>query len=76
MALSQKKHFSVLRTFVRQRGLDVVAHPRQGPTLPLFLDQTEPRKAVKKNFETALPPNLRVWVTPPPPPYLKVWVRH
>ena len=44
--------------------------------LPLFLDQTETRRAEKKVLETAPPPYLRVWITAPPPPYLKVWNRH
>ena len=45
---------------------------------PLFLDQTEARRAEKKLFTTGLPPYLRVWMTalPPPPPYLKVWIPH
>ena len=41
----------------------------------LLLDQTEARKAEKKNLRP-LPPYLMVWMTPPPPPYLKVWIRH
>ena len=34
-----------------------------GPGPPLFLDQTEARRAEKKIFETGLPPYLRVWMT-------------
>ena len=37
-----------------------------GPLLPLFLDQTEARKAEKKILETELPPFIRVWMTGPP----------
>ena len=45
-----------------------------GPArLPLFLDQTEARKAVK-NFWRPLSFYPRVWMTVPP--YLKVWIRH
>ena len=48
--------------------------------LPLFLDQTEARRAEKKFFKTAPPslptptptPYLRVWMNP----YLKVWIGH
>ena len=44
---------------------------------PLFLDQTTEARRAQKNYETA-PPNLRVFMTPPPPPtsYLKVWIHH
>ena len=45
-----------------------VAGPGEGPggaVPPLFLDQTEARRAEKKNLET----------TPPLPPYLRVWMR-
>ena len=37
---------------------------------PLFLDQTEARRAEKKIFETGLPLYLGVWKTAPPPPPL------
>ena len=52
---------------------------RGGPGPPLFLDQTEARRA--ENFFWRPPPLprlcLRVWMTVPPlPPYLKVWIRH
>ena len=45
---------------------------------PLFLDQTESRRAPKNFFGRPGPPFLRVWwqPLPPPPPYLKVWIRH
>ena len=48
-----------------------------GPGLPLFLDQTETRRAEKIFFEDRLPPPhyLRVWMTWTPP-YLKVWIQH
>ena len=38
----------------------------RGTRLPLFLDQTETRRAEKKNIRDR----------PPPPPYLKVWMHH
>ena len=50
-----------------------VVDPGQGPggpaasPPPLFLDQTEARRA--ENFLETAPP-------PPHPPYLKVWIRH
>ena len=48
-----------------------------GPGLPLFLDQTETRRAEKIFLGDRHPPYLRVWMTwTPPPPYLKVWIRH
>ena len=55
-----------------------VADPGKGPgnlplPPPLFLDQTEARRAEKKLFEDHPPPYLRVWMTPPPP-YLKVFI--
>ena len=44
---------------------------------PLFLDQTETRRAEKKVLETA-PPTLSQGLDnrppPPPPPYLRVWI--
>ena len=47
-----------------------------GPGLPLFLDQTETRRAEKIFLGDRLPPPyLRVWMTWTPP-YLKVWIRH
>ena len=52
---------------------------RGGGAPPLFLDQTEFRKAEKKIFVTGPPPYLRVsMIAPPPPkpPYLTVWIRH
>ena len=46
------------------------------PGPPLFLDQNEARRAEKHGFLGYPSPYLRVWMTPPPPSYLKVWVRH
>ena len=45
---------------------------------PLFLDQTEVRRAENMFFGDWASPFLRVWMTPPPPPppYLKVQIRH
>ena len=52
-----------------------VADPGEGhgdlPPPPLFLDQTEARRA-EKNFFGDPPPYLRVWMTPLPPSFLKV----
>ena len=46
------------------------------PSPPLFLDQTEARRAGKVMFGDHPPPlrYVRVWMTAPP--YLKVWIRH
>ena len=65
------------------QGRDPGARPPPQPppsALPIFLDQTEARRA-EKNFLGDRPPSyLRVWMTtptlPPPLPYLKVWIRH
>ena len=43
-----------------------------GGAPPLFLDQTEARRA-ENCFWRPPPPYLRVWMTAPPP-YLKVWI--
>ena len=45
---------------------------------PLFLHQTEARRAEKIFLETGHPPCLRDWMTAPPhpPTYLNVWIRH
>ena len=45
-----------------------MADPGEGPGAPLFLDQNEARRAEKIFFEAASPPDLRVWMTAPPPP--------
>ena len=49
-----------------------VADPGEGPggvrPLPLFLDQTEARRAKKHFFWRPPPPFLRMWMTAPPPP--------
>ena len=48
-----------------------------GRAPPSFLDQTEARRT-EKNFLRDLPPPLSKGLDdrPPPPPYLKVWIRH
>ena len=47
-----------------------------GPGHPLFLDQTETRRAEKNFFGDRPPSHLRVWMTWTPSPYLKVWIWH
>lgn len=49
-----------------------MAHPGQVPTLPLFLDQTEPRKAVKKILRPPSPLSQGLSDSTPPPPTLSV----
>ena len=44
--------------------------------VPLFLDQTEARRAEKSFFGDRAPSYLWVWMTTPPHLYLKVWIRH
>ena len=44
-----------------------------GPAPPLFLDQTEARRAEKIFLGGTGPPYLRVWMTAPAF-YLKVWI--
>ena len=67
--------------------MSAVADPRRGgggpggSATPLFLDQTEARRAEKILFLETGPPPLSKGLddqTPPPPhpPYLKVWIRH
>ena len=46
----------------------------RGARPPLFLDQTEARRTEKNFFEP--PPPLSHGLDTPPPPYLKVWIRH
>ena len=47
-----------------------------GDPLPLFLDQTEVRRA-EKNFLETVPPLFKgLDDLPPSPRYLKVWIRH
>ena len=43
--------------------------------LPLLLDQTEAPRA-ENNFWETVPPLSKGLYDPPPPPYLKVWIRH
>ena len=54
-----------------------VANLGEGPggPAPLFLDQAE-AQGPKKNFLRAGPLLSRGLDDPPPPPYLKVWIRH
>ena len=52
-----------------------MADPAEGPGRPLFLDQSEARRAEKTFFFETPPPYLRVWMTGLPP-YLEVWIRH
>ena len=40
---------------------------------PLFLHQTEARRAEKNFFETGPLPFVRVWMTRPPP-FVRVWM--
>ena len=48
------------------------------PPPPLFLDQSEARRAEKNFLQIALPPLSKGLDDhhPPPPLYLKVWIRH
>ena len=46
-----------------------------GPGHPLFLDQTETRRAGKIFFGDPPPPLLRIWMTWTPP-YLQIWIQH
>ena len=57
------------------RGVCKVADPGEGPgpPPPLFLDQTEARRAEKILGGGPGPPYLRVWMTAPAF-YLKVWI--
>ena len=50
--------------------------PLSKKTLPLFLDQTEARRAPQKFLETAPPLSQGLDDCPPPPPYLTVWIHH
>ena len=66
-----KGHHLYLSLILRTYDLSAVADPGKGPggpaRTPLFLGQSEARRAEK----------IRVWMTPPsPPPYPKVWIRH
>ena len=57
----------ILRYIFSQKA---VADPGEAPA-PLFLDQTEARRAGKKKLkpETGRPPYLRVWMNNNPPPH-------
>ena len=52
----------------------------RGPTPPYVSTKLRPERPKEIFLETGLPPYLRVgWgggMTPPPPPYLKVWICH
>ena len=65
--------FGELSNSVHKQNQTTVADPGEGaggPALPLLLvHQTEARRAKKNFFARPLP-------TPPPPPYLKVWIRY
>ena len=55
-----------------------MADPGEGPEghgPPLFLDQNEAPGAENKFFEAG-PPLSQGLDDRPPPPYLKVWIRH
>ena len=43
---------------------------------PLFLEQTEARRTENNFLGDQAPPYLRIWMTAPSPPYLKVLIRH
>ena len=49
-----------------------------GARPPCFSTKIRPEGPKKKILESGLPPHLRVWWPPPfpPPPSLKVWIRH
>ena len=47
----------------------------RGVRPPLFLDQTQVRRAEKNSYKTQPPPYLRIWMTVPPR-NLKVWIRY
>ena len=55
-----------------------MADPGEGPRglgPPLFLDENEARRADNSFFEAG-PPLSQGLDDRPPPPYLKVWIRH
>ena len=49
--------------------------PRGPAPAPLHLDQNEARRAEEKNWSPG-PPLSQGLDDRPPPPYLKVWIRH
>ena len=61
----------VSRYFWKRRFLCPLSKKK---TLPLFLDQTEARRAPPKILETA--PPLSQGLDDCPPPYLTVWIHH
>ena len=52
--------------------------PPQPPTPSLFLDQAEAEWPEKIFLRPGAPSSQGLWpgLTPPPPPYLKVWINH
>ena len=59
-----------------ENHLNTVADPGEESGPPLFLDQTEARRAEKNFFETRPPHPLSQGLDGSSPPYLKVWIRH
>ena len=59
----------------RSRGGAWGARPPPHPP-PLFLDQTEAQRAEKNFWGRPGPPLSQGLNYHPPPPYLKVWIRH
>ena len=51
----------------RARKWQIQGRAPGGPGPPLFLDQTEARRAKKKFLGDRFPPFLRVWMTGPTP---------
>ena len=49
---------------------------RGGARVPPYFIPNWGSKGRKKFFWYYLPPFVRVWMSAPPPPYLKVWIRH
>ena len=54
--------------------LITVADRGETPQSPYFQTKLRPEGPKKIVSETAPPFFLRVWMTAPPPPYLKVWI--
>ena len=65
--LSNKKSPLQCYVFIRRPFL-ISGGSRGGARPPLFLDQTEARRAEKNCFWDRSPHYLRVWLTAPPPP--------
>ena len=74
LQLLSKPFFSSLRR--RRNVIPVSGGSREGARWPpSFLDQTKARRAEKKFWRPGLPLSQRLG-DPPPPPDLKVWIRH